>query len=191
MNKNICQLTLNTIVASIIATASWATPAIGQKNHLVIEERANNTSSTLIVNNKQQKDVFRCELGTDNTYRTMAYTKQGKIVELITWKGTTNQASGYSPQQRCSILAYRFQRFSDAGQLKYVSTGIINKQPVICIASSGGECQSDGLLLTLDPQDDPDKTLKNLFDLDSRLSVADGNMGNNTVDITKLLNNSP
>ena len=191
MNKNTRQLTLNTIVASIIAIAGLMTPAIAQKNNLASENQGDRLSSSLIANNKQQRDIFRCELGTDNVYRTMAYTKQGKTVGLITWKGITNRASGYSSQQRCSILAYRFQRFSDAGKLRYVSTGIINRQPVICISSSGGECQTNGLLLTLDPKDDPEKTLKDLFDVGSRVSGDDFVRGRNTIDITKLLYSSP
>ncbi len=196
MIMNTRKLALKTILTSIVAIGGLVSPAIAQANYDNAQDLEQTNSFTLIANNKQLKDEFRCELGENNFYRTIAYTRQGRRIGLITWKGITNQGSGYSPEQRCRILAYRFQRFSDAGQLRYVSTGRMNRQPVICISSSGGQCQTNGLLLTLDPKDNPEQTLKELFDVGSRVDgdniVRGGNSGGNTtVDITKLLYGSP
>ncbi len=191
MIKQTHKLTLKTILTSIIAIAGLVTPAIAQGEHSIKDNQTTVNSSTLLANNALAKDEFRCELGDNNFYRTIAYTKQGRTIGLITWKGITNQGSGYSPEQRCRILAYRFQRFSDAGQLRYVSTGIMNRQAVICISSSGGVCQRNGLLLTLDPKDDPEQALKELFDVGSRVDGEDFVRGANTIDITKLLYGTP
>ncbi len=191
MIKNTHKLTLKTILTSIIAMGGLVAPAIAQGTYNTANNQTTANYSTFLANNTPQKDEFRCELGDNNFYRTIAYTKQGRTIGLITWKGVTNQGSSYTPEQRCRILAYRFQRFSDAGQLRYVSTGIMNTQPVICISSSGGVCQRNGLLLTLDPKDDPEKTLKELFDVGSRVDGEDFVRGANTIDITKLLYGTP
>ena len=191
MNNNTNKLTIKTIVTSLMAIAALATPAIAETNKSSILVAHDVPLHNQSLSNKPLKDKFFCELGENNFYRTVAYTKQGRVIELIIWKGLTNIRSRYTPKERCRIIAYRFQRFSDAGQLRYVSTGRMNRQPVICISSSGGACKYNGLLLTLDPKDNPTETLKELFDVGSRVDRGTLVRGGKTIDIRQLLHGTP
>ncbi len=101
---------------------------------------------------------------------TVADTKRGKI-ELIIWKSQFFSNTGYTPEQRCDEVTARFQQHSDAKTLRYISTGTMNRQSVICVAQNdAGDCRSDGLLLTLEPRDNPNQVLRELFNLEERAS---------------------
>ena len=197
MIKTTQKLALKSILTCLVTMGGFISPAIAQSNQTITDklEPFKAASSMIIANNKQLKDEFRCELGEDNFSRTIAYTKLGRRINLITWKGITNQGSGYSPEVRCRIVANRFQRFSNAGKLRYVSTGRMNNHPIVCISSNGGQCQTNGLLLTLDPKDNPEQTLKELFDVGSRADGGDfvraGKGGKTVIDITQLIYSTP
>jgi hypothetical protein len=111
------------------------------------------------------KNVYSC-INNKGLPTTVVDTNRGRI-ELIVWQSNYFRASGWNPQKRCQEVALRFQKFSDNSTLKYVTTGTINNQKVICIGKNfpGGsfDCLSDGLLITLEPNDNPDEVLKNLF----------------------------
>jgi hypothetical protein len=106
---------------------------------------------------------------------TIADTPRGKI-PLISWKSGFFVNGGYTPQQRCQAVTERFQQHADAGTLRYVDTGTINNQPVICVVERTNSptkpyrCKQDGLLLTLEPKDNPKEVLKTLFDVSSRVN---------------------
>lgn len=66
----------------------------------------------------------------------------------------------------------------------------MNRQPVICISNRSGECERNGLLLTLDPRDNPDEVLKNLFDTNIRANSGEfvrGDRDKTIIDFTKFL----
>lgn len=101
---------------------------------------------------------------------TVVDTKRGRI-ELIIWRSEFFADTGYTPQRRCNEVTARFQRHSDAKTLRYISTGTMNGQKVICVAKNdAGDCRRDGLLITLEPQDDPNQVLRELFNLRERAS---------------------
>lgn len=101
---------------------------------------------------------------------TIARTPQG-IVEVITWKSKHFSSSGFSPTKRCKLVSARFQKHSNQGSLRYITVGKLNNQKVMCVAQTrGGACRRDGLLLTFEPQDNPQRVLRDLFNVASRSS---------------------
>lgn len=101
---------------------------------------------------------------------TIARTPQG-TVSVITWKSNHFSTSGFSPQKRCQVVSARFQKHSNQGSLRYITVGAMNNQNVLCVAQNrGGACRQDGLLLTLEPHDNPQSVLKDLFNVASRAS---------------------
>lgn len=90
-------------------------------------------------------------------------------IEFIAWKSQAFQNSGYSAEKRCQTVTERFQYHSDVGNLRYITTGKINNQKVICVAKSkNSNCISGGLLLTLESKDNPKKVLTELFNVSTR-----------------------
>lgn len=101
---------------------------------------------------------------------TIARTPQGTVA-VISWKSTHFNGSGFSPQKRCQVVSARFQKHSNQGSLRYITVGEMQNQNVLCVAQTrGGACRRDGLLLTLEPQDNPRNVLKELFSVASRAS---------------------
>jgi len=85
-------------------------------------------------------------------------------VTLIRWVSDYFEGSGYDAQTRCELVSERFQTHKDNGTLQYLTTGILNRQKVICVSgSNGGECE--GLLFTLKPSSDANRTLQDLTNL--------------------------
>lgn len=104
----------------------------------------------------------------DGNWSTFVNTPRGRIT-LIDW---ANQfGSDWTPQKRCSAVSQRFQKFLNAGNLKYIRTGNINEMPVLCVANArGGSCPEDNVLVTLKPGVDPEGVLIRLVDF--RRSVS-------------------
>lgn len=104
----------------------------------------------------------------DGKWSTFVNTPRGRIT-LIDW---ANQfGADWTPQKRCAAVSQRFQKFLDAGNLKYIRTGNINQQPVLCVANArGGSCPEDNVLVTLKPGVDPEEILIRLVDF--RRSVS-------------------
>ena len=93
-----------------------------------------------------------------------------ETVEFIGWQSKAFSTSGYPPERRCQEVATRFQKHSDAGHLRFITTGKMNNQNVMCVAhSKGGGCRSDGLLLTFEPKDDPQTVFVELFNVSTRV----------------------
>jgi molybdenum cofactor biosynthesis enzyme MoaA len=64
--------------------------------------------------------------------------------------------------------------FAREGALRYVTTGKINRQSVICIAPGRDKnCRPDGLILTLQINEKPTAVLNSLFN--SAFKVSGGN----------------
>lgn len=117
----------------------------------------------------QQRNLYRCVMKNDAP-TTVVDTPRGRI-DLIVWK--TEIPRGWSPTRRCQEITKRFQTFSDRGALRYVTSGRLNNQPVICVAENrpgvGISCRNDGLLLTLEHNENPQRVMEQLFDISARV----------------------
>lgn len=117
----------------------------------------------------EAKNNYRCIM-KQGSPTTVVDTRRGRI-DLIIWKSGLFQ--GWTPLKRCQTISSRFQNFSDQGKLRYVINGTLDKQPVICVAENipgkGLICDKNGLLLTLQPNDNPQKVMEELFDLSARV----------------------
>ncbi|MDJ0897215.1 MAG: COP23 domain-containing protein [Xenococcus sp. MO_188.B8] len=132
------------------------------------------TLAQTVAKDKQstKQDVqYRC-IDRNGTPATVAYTRRGPI-ELILWNSNYFSGSGYTPERRCQEVTARFQQHSDAKNLRYISTGVMNKYQVICVSEKSGNCKPDGLLITLQNDDNAQQVFKDLFDLANR-KVAGG-----------------
>lgn len=109
------------------------------------------------------QDYFFCGQSSHRTPTTFVSTPTGNI-PLIRWVSHYFAGSGYDPQTRCEEVSQRFNQFYRQGQLNYITTGIVNQLPVVCISSEiGGPCT--GVLLTLKPREDAARVVQQLFDV--------------------------
>ncbi len=107
---------------------------------------------------------------------TILQRAQGNVT-VIRWVSNSFSDSGFDTERRCELVSGRFEQYHKAGMLKYLTTGVINRQSVICVArTNGGDCASDlpnnGLLFTVKPGSDARDTLKRLLNLRDRASGA-------------------
>jgi hypothetical protein len=122
---------------------------------------------------------------------TFARTKRGNV-PVIRWQSAYFQASSvYTPLKRCEEVSSRFQKYYSDGTLAYLTAGQMNAQNVICVSEEyGGPCQ--GLLLTLEPKDNPQVILKDLLNARNR---AGGPLTRSTasiyVDMANFLETTP
>jgi hypothetical protein len=130
---------------------------------------------------------------------TQALTRRG-LITVIRWASDYFSASGFSPERRCELVSARFQQYYQEGTLRYLTTGIMNNQPVICTAQSrSGGCLN--ILFTLRPGSDPQVALQGLQNISSKStntgwlneSSPGGNIAqnNNYVDMEEFLNSAP
>ena len=106
---------------------------------------------------------------------TILQRPQGNVT-VIKWVSNSFSESGFDAERRCELVSGRFQQYHKAGNLKYLTTGVINRQPVVCVANrAGGDCARDlpnnGLLFTIKPGSDARETLKRLLNLRDRASA--------------------
>ncbi len=93
---------------------------------------------------------------------TFAKTADQTIVPVLIWQSDYFSYSGYDPSTRCELVSSRFQYFYNTGQLNYITTGRMNRMPVVCVSyHKGGGC--NGLLFTLKPGVNPTQTLQQLM----------------------------
>ena len=103
---------------------------------------------------------FAC-LNRQGTPATVALTKRGPV-PVINWVSTLGSDGQYTPQFRCDVVSKRFQDFYENGTLNFLTTGIKNRQPVVCVANyKGGPCAQD--LFTLKSGSNPGQTLRQLM----------------------------
>lgn len=123
---------------------------------------------------------------------TIARTQRGNVL-MIHWKSNffTNSLSDFTPESRCIEVSRRFQFFYSKGNLTYLTTGKINDQNVICVAEEyGGSCK--GLLLTLEPKDNPQQVLRDLMDvrINARGPIT-RSAGSTYIDLEEFLDAAP
>ena len=139
------------------------------------------------------RNIYSC-INYENKTTTIVDTARGRI-KLIVWESDYFANSGWTPQKRCEAVSARFQKFSDNKSLKYVSTGVVKeKYKVICVSSPqpgrGYNCNNDGLLLTLQPNDNPSKVLKTLFVNATKVGGTAVVRGETAVSIDRILQRS-
>jgi Circadian oscillating protein COP23 len=133
----------------------------------------------------------RVSAATKTIPTTFAQTKRGNV-PVIRWQSTFFSSSNlYTPQKRCEEVSRRFQKYYSEGTLAYLTAGQMNAQNVICVSEEyGGPCQ--GLLLTLEPKDNPQTVLKDLLSARNR---AGGPLTRSTgslyVDMDNFLETTP
>lgn len=104
---------------------------------------------------------FFCAV-TSNGPVTVYQNRQGGQEPWIRWVSNTFASAGYDPLTRCREVSGRLENFRVKQQLKFITVGVINRQPVVCTASEvNGRCQ--GLIFTLKPGQDAVRTLNNLL----------------------------
>ena len=141
--------------------------------------------------NAAQTISFSCEIRS-GVPTTLAQTPRGKI-PVIRWVSNYFSDSGFDPQKRCEDVTTKFQNYSNQGILSYITTGIENRQEVICVSGKeGGSC--NGTLFTLKPQESASRVIQQLFDVAYR---GAGPLEESSaspkiyVDVKKLLANAP
>ena len=107
------------------------------------------------------QSTFSCKDDLDGTPVLGVVTRgrsignvESRYFSLI--KFSTETATN-TPIERCSTVATQFQKAHDEDKLRFLRTGQVNNQPVLCASSkSGGECEI--VLLTL-PSDEIARTV--------------------------------
>ena len=114
---------------------------------------------------KQPTDTttFFCGSSKDGVPTTFVQTTRGKI-SMIRWVSSYFTPSGYEPQRRCDQVSSRFQAYQNQGILNFITTGLEQRQEVICVSNdNGGPCS--GLLFTLKPGESASRVIQGLFDI--------------------------
>lgn len=108
-----------------------------------------------------QREKFFCGMSRGNP-ATIVNTNRGNK-PIISWVDSAFPAP-WTPGQRCEEISDRFNRFYQNGTLKFIRSGELKRQPVLCVASyNGGPCLPDGVLVTLKPGTDPQLILYRLL----------------------------
>ena len=95
---------------------------------------------------------------------TLMRTVRGNVA-MIRWVSNNYFPPPWTAQRRCQEVARRFQRNYDDGSLKYINTGRLNGEPVVCAAlKKSDRCTNQTLLFTLKRGANPDQTLQRLMD---------------------------
>lgn len=125
-----------------------------------------------------QTSTFVCSTSQGKP-ATVARSAEGEIPVII-WESDYFSESGYTPEKRCQLVSERFEQYRANGMLKYLTTGVMNQQPVVCVTQTdGGSC--GGLLFTLKKESDPNETLRNLLAVRDRAGGPLSETGCDTV----------
>jgi hypothetical protein len=125
-----------------------------------------------------------------NTPTTMARTSRGSV-PVIHWSSKNAFGEDFPPEVRCKIVSSKFQEYYTDGTLNFLTTGILNRMPVICaVQAKGGPC---GVLFTLKPGSDPDRTLKQLLSIRDRSTtlVLNESIATPFIDFNDFLETAP
>ncbi|NEQ66852.1 MAG: hypothetical protein F6K21_15370 [Symploca sp. SIO2D2] len=89
-------------------------------------------------------------------------------IPVVYW---TRYMGGLTPETRCYQVSSTFDRLQKTGSLNYITHGEMRGQPVICTADYvGGPCEEQ--LITLFPQDNPQRVLETLLGVQNLASEA-------------------
>lgn len=94
---------------------------------------------------------------------TLVRTVRGNL-PLIHWTSTDFINSGWTPERRCKEISARFERLNTQGQLRYLRTGRVNGQAVICgSTTNSGGCSSERVLVTIPTDKNPTQVMGQLL----------------------------
>lgn len=107
---------------------------------------------------------------SDGKPATVARTRKGDV-PIVIWSSEGFSEAGFTPQVRCQQVSARFQSLYRSGQLKYITAGTLNQQPVVCATKKvNSSCSSQNLLYTLKPNADPQQVIRKLTAIRNRSS---------------------
>jgi Circadian oscillating protein COP23 len=107
---------------------------------------------------------------SDGKPATVARTKKGDV-PIVVWSSEGFSEAGFTPQVRCQQVSARFQSMYRSGQLKYITAGTLNQQPVVCATKKvNSSCNSQNLLYTLKPNADAQQVIRKLTAIRNRSS---------------------
>ena len=104
-----------------------------------------------------QSISFRCIDDNAGIPTTYAVTPDG-TKPVIKWK--SRYFPDYPPMERCNEVTARFNNFNSKSMMQDLTTGWVNRHPVVCVTFS---CSSDTVLFTLRPDQNPEQVLQELF----------------------------
>lgn len=88
------------------------------------------------------------------------------VIPVIRWQSDFGGRVGYTPWRRCVEVSGRFNKFYQEGTLNYLTTGVVNNQPVICVAKQdGAPCAGILFTLNLENRRDASRVLQQIFDI--------------------------
>jgi hypothetical protein len=123
---------------------------------------------------------FLCKR-TDQGWMTIVNSslRHGNDVAFIVYKSNYFRNAGYDNQKRCQMVSRRLNELFHNGQLDYVTSGIVNRQPVICGVRSNSEtCARYNVILTLKSREDAVGIIQQFFELKS------GNVNSNLIQVS-------
>jgi tetratricopeptide (TPR) repeat protein len=133
----------------------------------VQENIAQLSENTNIANNSSPENItFYCRNinGVPTTFASLS----SNDIAFIKWQNDSLTTSGYTPQQRCEDVTAKLQESYQQG-FKYMTTGLMNRQNVVCMTSTeGGSCET--LLFALKANSNPNQTLQALLNIRSSAS---------------------
>ena len=116
------------------------------------------------------RQLFYCGVSSDGIPTTFVRNSRGTF-PVVRWVSRIFDDAGYVPETRCRQVSSKFQQFYERGLLNYVTSGRVNQQPVICVSNrQEGPCL--GILFTLKPEQNAQRTLQQLFDIRSNASAG-------------------
>jgi Circadian oscillating protein COP23 len=139
-----------------------------------------------------QTAKYFCDTSGQNP-RTMARTPRG-LVTIVNWARTVGE---YNPLTRCQEVSTRFQNLHQDGVLRFITSGRLNGENIICVAAErNGPCIKDkGLLFTLKPGASPSATIKQMVRISQDATgtgfVQESSNARIYVSIDELLNGTP
>ena len=109
----------------------------------------------------QTQKGFFCDTNSD-VPTTIYRNAEGFSEPWIKWVSEHFSEAQWTPQARCETVSERLEQYRQEGKLRYVTLGMENDQPIICVATrDNGPCE--GIVYTLKPGQDGIAALNNLF----------------------------
>jgi len=158
--KLLAQFLLSTLALS--SAFAVTTPVKAQQTVPAQQVPPDNTTQSELLTT-----TFECVTEGQN-FATVARRGERVTPPIIVWK-TNEFGREYTPANRCRLVSDRLTRAvsENGGRLTnlQLTTGVVNRLPVICYTNGGQSgCNSSNLLLTLDSRNarDPNAVLENL-----------------------------
>ncbi|MBW4616502.1 MAG: COP23 domain-containing protein [Desmonostoc vinosum HA7617-LM4] len=118
---------------------------------------------------------FFCEQ-RKGIFITFASTQNKKSVPMIRWTSQGAFPKEWPMERRCHEVARRFQRSYDNGTLRYIRTGTVKGETVVCAAvNQNAPCTDSTLLFTLKRGSNAKETMRRLL---NRRGLVAGNVLN-------------